>query len=193
MIKKLPNWARWAMVTAILAITAGAVGYALFTATRTVDHSVSVQGAHNLGLFDVTSFTFADMGPGDVVRGTIGVVNADGAPVSVSTAVSATNADGLGLRSQLVMTIRDLGETSGIPATACTPGDPLYVAAPIVYVGPLGAEPALSIPGMDVVLAVSGDPGDDNGWCVEIELPAATDASFAGALTDGQFILTGVD
>ncbi len=189
--KRIPNLARWAIVTAAISVVVAAGAYALFSAQQSVPHSVSVQGAHDISLFDTTNFTFAGMAPGDTVRGTIGITNNDGADVSVSTAVLASNADGLGLRDQLVMTVRDLGN-GFIGANDCTPGDPVYEAAPIVYTGALGADPALAIPGMDVVLLTVA-PDKTHGWCLEIHLPVGTTSAFANAMTDGEFTLTGID
>lgn len=127
-----------------------------------------------------TAFSAGNMAPGDDVSGDVVVQNNGSLRMRYSMVASADNTDGLGLRSQLRISVYD-----GLTPLQCSAGN---FGAGNLLGGPavLGASQQLfgdPAPGTD-----PGDreliASDSERLCVRVTLPLATDSSYAGATTE---------
>lgn len=177
MIDRIKRNVRWLIVTAVVTVAVATLAWALFATRQDIASNVSVGEAHAVVWTPASNLiSLSDMAPGDTIYGlAIGVRSSPGTP-SVDILALATNADGLGLRDQLVLTIRDhLNQSLWCDAVN------FMGTGTTIYTGNVGGDP-------EVALITNGamvpDPTDTQNFCFRLELPADTDSAFAGASTD---------
>jgi hypothetical protein len=167
----------------VATIGVGAASLALFTSTANVPANTFSTGTVVITTNPVTALmTFAAMAPGDAVTAPITVSNTGTLDLRYAISSVATNADGKGLKDQLVLTIK-----SGV--ATCT--NAAYAATgTIEYAGDLD-----STTGKLVGDATTGaDPGDrvlvaatNEVLCFHVSLPLTTTGAFQGATTTATF------
>jgi predicted ribosomally synthesized peptide with SipW-like signal peptide len=159
-------------------ITAGGIAssLALFTDTETVDGNAFTTGSIQLSASPTTALlTASALMPGDSVNGTLVMSNAGTAALRYAMTASATNADGLGLASQLSLAVRTQG-------TSCAAFD-----GTLLYSGSIGSA-AFGSP------ASGGQAGDrtlagatSETLCFRATLPLATGNGYQNASTTATF------
>lgn len=175
---RLRRNARWLLVTAAVTIVAATVAWALLSTRQDVPSTVNMQNVPHEVVWTPAAdlLTVVDMTPGDVVYRLATGNRATAGTSAVDIMALASNADGLGLRDQLVLTIRDHANAAGFCDAANFTG-----TGSTVYTGPVGADP-------EVALVTNGpmvpDPTDNQNYCFKMELPVTTGVAFAGASTD---------
>jgi hypothetical protein len=128
--------------------------------------------------------TFAGMQPGDAVTSAVVVTNGAGsAPLRYSVASSATNTDNLGLKDQLVLTVKTIDVT--VPATPCDnfDGTQLYSGDLDSSAGKIVGDSASGSHSGDRLLAASGA----ETLCFRVSEPTSTGNAFKNATTTATF------
>ncbi|MEX2081235.1 MAG: TasA family protein [Dehalococcoidia bacterium] len=161
------SFASAAVTTAVFADTAAVAGNA-FT-TGSVD--IATQPANSV-------VNFANMMPGDGVTAPLSVENNGSAELRYAWTTSASNADSLNLRDQLVLEIRFQDVGGGCAAFN---GAVVSAAEPLAN-GGFGSAATGSQPG-DRTLA----SGASEDLCVRVSLPLSTGNAFQGASTTATF------
>lgn len=176
------------LAAVVAATTAGTT--ALFTDQDTIGANLFTNGTIVLTTNPTTALvTFSSMMPGDSV--TAPVVVSSGAtsdPLRYSISSSATNADVLGLKDQLVFTVKTIDVT--VPATPCDNFD-----GTTLYTGDLDSSAGKIIgdvaTGQDGVAASGGDRAlagnTSETLCFRVSLPGATGNAFKLATTTATF------
>lgn len=172
---------RLALVLPLLAMVtvgAGQLSLALFTDSESVDATFGTGSVDlDAARIDALVLTTSAMMPGDSVTDDVVVENDGTAELRYAMTTATTNADGIGLRDVLTLTVRTIDATT--PATPCDNFDGTTVLAAT----PLGA-----------AAAGFGDPtaGADTGdrtlsaaasetLCFRVSLPAGTGSAYQGA------------
>lgn len=182
------------IVAAIVATVAFAVvvsvgTLAVFTDTQTVGPNAFTDSTISLGLGTSSGLvSFSDMLPGDVVTNPLVLTNATGSSaLRYAVSGSATNADGKGLKDQLVLTVKTIDVTT--PAVPCDnfDGTSLYAgdldnaAATAGTLGRLVGDPTQGAQTGDRTLAAAGS----ETLCFRASLPLTTGNTFKLATTTG--------
>jgi hypothetical protein len=179
--------------TTKIAATAGVLlSFAAFTTFGTLSlftDSQSVNGnSFSTGTVDISTspstalVSFSNMAPGDSVTNDVVVTNGGSLELRYSVSAEATDDDELGLKNQLVLTIR----TGDVEAPAeCTALD-----GSVLYTGDLDSTNGLLLgdasTGQDTgdrTLAASAS----ESLCFTVSLPGATGNEFQGAATTATF------
>ena len=123
------------------------------------------------------------MAPGDQVTNPLVVTNAGSLQLRYAISGSATNADGKGLKDQLVLTIKTIDATT--PGTPCDnfDGTQLYSADLDGTTGALVGDPAQGDDTGDRTLNASAG----ETLCFRVSLPSSTGNAFQNAATTGTF------
>jgi predicted ribosomally synthesized peptide with SipW-like signal peptide len=166
-----------ALVAAAL-LTAGGVAssLAIFTDTETVDGNAFTTGSIQLSAAPATALlTASALMPGDSVNGTLVLSNAGTAQLRYAMTASTTNADGLGLASQLALAVRTQG-------TSCAAFD-----GTLLYSGAIGSaafgSPSAGAQAGDRTLAGA----TSETLCFRASLPLATGVGYQNASTTATF------
>jgi hypothetical protein len=132
---------------------------------------------------DALVLTSTALMPGDTVTDDMVVENDGTAQLRYAMSSSSTNADGLGLRTVLTLTIKTIDVTT--PGTPCDDFD----GASTLYSGVLGTstaafgDPAPGDQGADRTL----NAGANETLCFRVTLPSGTTNAFQGAATTTTF------
>ena len=101
-----------------LTLLAAMAGLAVFTDQETIGANAFDTGTIDLSTAPTTALvTFTGMAPGDTVTNSLVVSNIGSLEFRYAISSTATNADGLGLKDALVLTIKTIDVT--LPATPC--------------------------------------------------------------------------
>lgn len=171
-------------VLGILGVGAGSLSIALFTDTASVE-STFTTGTISLDPTDVASLSLSSgaLLPGDVLTDDVTITNDGTAQLRYSVSTSSTNADALGLRDALTLTVRELDTTT--PGTPCDNFDGALVVAQTAFgassVG-IGSATAGAQPGDRVLNAAAGET-----LCFRLSLPLGTGNAYQGATTTTTF------
>jgi predicted ribosomally synthesized peptide with SipW-like signal peptide len=169
---------------AIFGIGAGQLSLALFTDTETVnatfDTGTIVLDAAKI---DALVLTTSAMMPGDSVTDDVVVENDGTAQLRYAMSTSSTNADGLGLRTVLTLTVRQIDAT--LPGTPCDNFDgTLVLAATVLGANTAGfGDPTAGADTGDRTL----DAASNETLCFRVTLPSGTGNGFQGASTTTTF------
>jgi hypothetical protein len=127
--------------------------------------------------------TYANMQPGDSVTNSITVTNTGNSQLRYAVSSSATNADGKGLKDQLVLTVKAVDATT--PGTPCNDfdGTELYSGDLDSTAGKLVGDSAQGAQAGDRVLAASAN----EILCFRAHLPLSTSTAYQSATTTGTF------
>lgn len=166
-------------VAALLLVAAAgfrSAGLALFTDTATLDANSFTTGTVDISTTPATAlFNVAAMVPGDSVTQALTVSNDGTAELRYSVTASATNADGLGLKDILTLTIKTAG-------TNCATFDGAQL-----YAGDLDSGVGGVILGDGAQGAQAGDrtlaAAASEVLCFRVSLPIATGNGSQGAAT----------
>jgi hypothetical protein len=102
----------------ILSLLSGIAGLAVFTDQQTIDANSFSTGSVDISTAPTTALvTFSDMTPGDAVTDDVVVSNDGSMDLRYAITSSATNADSLGLKDALTLTIKTIDVT--LPGTPC--------------------------------------------------------------------------
>jgi predicted ribosomally synthesized peptide with SipW-like signal peptide len=158
-------------VLSIASIGSGVASLAIWT------DSATSSGTFTAGTIDLTTspstlFTVTGAVPGDSGSASLTVANAGTASLRYAMTSSSTNADGLGLRNQLQLTI-----TAG----ACPGGSTLYATGAIASAA--FGDPTQGSHSGDRTLAASAS----EQLCFAWSLPASTGNAYQGATTTTTF------
>lgn len=155
----------------LASIGAGVGSLAIWTDSATSDGTFTA-GTIDLTTSPSTLFTATGAVPGDSGSASLTVANAGAASLRYAMTSSSTNADGLGLRSQLQLTI-----SSG----ACPGGSTLYATGAIASAA--FGDPSQGSQSGDRTLAA----GASEQLCFAWSLPASTGNAYQGATTTTTF------
>ena len=102
----------------LLSLAAGLAGLAVFTDSASVGSNTFSTGSVDINTAPTSALvTFSGMVPGDAVTNPLVVSNDGTMELRYATSSSATNADGLGLKDALTLTIKTIDVTT--PGTPC--------------------------------------------------------------------------
>lgn len=102
----------------VLALLSGVGGLAVFTDQETIDANAFDSGDVDLTTAPTTALvSFSSMAPGDSVTNSVVVTNAGSMDYRYAISSTATNADTLGLKDALTLTINTIDSTT--PGTPC--------------------------------------------------------------------------
>lgn len=171
-------------ILAIAGVGAGQLSLALFTDSESVNAtfgtgSIDLDGAR----IDALVLTSSAMMPGDSITDDVVVENDGTAQLRYAMTTASTNADGLGLRDVLTLTVRTIDATT--PGTPCDNFDGTVVLASTA----LGAaaagfgDPAAGADTGDRVL----DAAANETLCFRVTLPSGTGNGYQGAATTTTF------
>jgi predicted ribosomally synthesized peptide with SipW-like signal peptide len=169
---------------AIFGIGAGQLSLALFTDTETVDATFDTGTiVLDAAKIDALVLTTSAMMPGDSVTDDVVVENDGTAQLRYAMTTSSTNADGLGLRTVLTLTVREIDAT--LPATPCDNFDgTLVLAATVLGATTAGfGDPTAGADTGDRTL----DAASNETLCFRVTLPSGTGNGFQGASTTTTF------
>jgi predicted ribosomally synthesized peptide with SipW-like signal peptide len=169
---------------AMVGIGAGQLSLALFTDTETVDATFGT-GSVDLDAtkIDALVLTSSAMMPGDSTTDDVVVENDGTAQLRYAVTTSSTNADGLGLRGVLTLTVREIDATA--PSTPCDDFDgAVALSATVLGASTAGfGDPTPGADGGDRELNASAN----ETLCFRVTLPSGTDESYQGAATTTTF------
>lgn len=169
---------------ALVGIGAGSLSLALFTDSASVDGTFTA-GTISLDPSDVASLSLSSgaLLPGDVLTDDVTITNDGTAELRYSVSTASTNADGLGLRDVLTLTVRETDATT--PGTPCNDFDGALVVAQTAFgassVG-IGSPTAGAQAGDRTLAAASSET-----LCFRMSLPSATGNAYQGATTTTTF------
>lgn len=172
-----------ALLSAI-GIGAGRLSLAIFTDQEAVDATFA-SGSVDLDGPGIDQLTLSvdPMMPGDSINDDVVVANAGSAELRYAVTTASTNTDGKGLRDALVLTVRTVDATT--PGTPCDDFDGTVLVDAEAF-GALGTGFGDATAGAD-----SGDrtlaPAASETLCFRVELPLATDETYADATTTTTF------
>lgn len=168
----------------VLSLLSGIAGLAVFTDQETIGANAFDTGDVDLTTAPTTALvTFTNMAPGDSITDDVLVTNAGSMALRYAISSSATNADALGLKDALTLTIKTIDVTT--PGTPCDDFDGTQL-----YTGDLDDGAG----GLLVGDAAQGaDPGDraiatssNETLCFFVELPLGSTGP-QGASTTATF------
>lgn len=171
-------------VLAAIGVGAGSLSLAVFTDSAAVDGTFTA-ATISLDPTDVASLSLSSgaLLPGDVVTDDVMITNDGTAQLRYSVSTASTNADGLGLRDVLTLTVRGVDATT--PGTPCNDFDGTLVVAQTA----LGAS-SVGI-GSPTAGAQAGDrslnPASSETLCFRLSLPSGTGNAYQGATTTTTF------
>jgi predicted ribosomally synthesized peptide with SipW-like signal peptide len=170
------------LAAVVAATTAGTT--ALFTDQDTVGANLFTNGTINLTTNPTTALvTFSSMMPGDAVTAPVTVASgATSGDLRYSISATATNVDTLGLKDQLVLTIKS-GVTTCTNAAYTTDGTVLYTGDLDSTAGKLVGDPTAGAQAGDRNLL--GNTSEV--LCFHVGLPSSTDNNFKLATTTATF------
>lgn len=175
-------------VFSIVGIGAGSLSLALFTDSASVDGTFTA-GTVSLDPSDISSMSLSlsALVPGDAVTDDVTIANDGTAALRYSLTTTSTNADGLGLRDVLTLTVRASDVTT--PASPCNDFDGAVVVATTVL-----GNGAVGI-GNATAGQHSGDrqlaAGTSETLCFRVSLPSGTGNAYQGATTTTTFSFVG--
>lgn len=177
------------MLTGVVALATFGT-FALFTTQETAGANAFSTGTVDLTTTPAsTVMSLSGMVPGDTVSDNpITASNTGTSELRYSVSSTATNADGLGLKDQLVMTVKTIDVTT--PETPCDnfDGTQLYTGDLDSTAGRIIGDPAS---GQDGVAGTGGDrtlaSNASETLCFEVNLPTATGNEYQNASTDATF------
>ena len=107
-----------ALAIGFLSLLSGIAGLAVFTDQQTIDANTFSTGNVDISTAPTTALvTFSGMVPGDSVTDDVVVSNAGNLDLRYAITSAATNADALGLKDALTLTIKTIDVTA--PGTPC--------------------------------------------------------------------------
>jgi len=107
-----------ALAIGFLSLLSGIAGLAVFTDQQTIDANTFSTGNVDISTAPTTALvTFSGMTPGDSVTDDVVVSNAGNLDLRYAITSAATNADALGLKDALTLTIKTIDVT--LPGTPC--------------------------------------------------------------------------
>jgi predicted ribosomally synthesized peptide with SipW-like signal peptide len=163
----------------IISLTGGMLSLAIFTDQQQVTGNDFTAGTIDISVAPATALLSATtLMPGDTVNGSAVVTNAGTAQFRYAITGVATNTDGLGLASQLTVTIRELGTSC-----AAFDGTQLYSGTVPYATGNLVGDPAQGADAGDRTLNASAS----ETLCFRATLPLATGNAYQGAATTMTF------
>jgi predicted ribosomally synthesized peptide with SipW-like signal peptide len=162
-----------------ISLTGGMLSLAIFTDQQQVTGNDFTAGTIDISVAPATALLSATtLMPGDTVNGSAVVTNAGTAQLRYAITGIATNADGLGLASQMTVTIRELGTSC-----AAFDGTQLYSGTVPYATGNLVGDPAQGADAGDRTL----NAGVSETLCFRATLPLATGDAYQGAATTMTF------
>jgi hypothetical protein len=177
------------LAAVVAATTAGTT--ALFTNTDTIGANLFTNGTIVLTTTPTTALvTFSSMMPGDAITAPVTVASgATSDPLRYSIASSATNADALALKDQLVLAVRTVDVTT--PGVPCDNFDGTSLYSGDLDGGTTGKIIGDVATGQTGVAATGGDrtlAGNSSEiLCFRVSLPSATGNTFKLATTTATF------
>jgi hypothetical protein len=177
------------LAASVLLVLALAVAWsqdalAAFTGQKTAGPITFTSGTVTLTTSPASALlTYANMQPGDSVTNSITVTNSGNSQLRYAVSSSATNADGKGLKDQLVLTIKTVdASTPGVP---CDDFD-----GTLLYTGDLDST-AGKLVGDNTQGAQAGDrtlnASAGEILCFRASLPLSTSTAYQNATTTGTF------
>jgi predicted ribosomally synthesized peptide with SipW-like signal peptide len=176
-----------ALAIGLLALLGGLAGFAVFTDSSSVPGNTFSTGSVDISTNPPPGavISFTAMAPGDQVTNSLVVSNLGTMQLRYAITGSATNTDGLGLKDQLVLTIRTVDATTPLSPCDNFDGTVLYTGDLDDGVGGLlVGNPAQGTQGGERVLAV----GANETLCFRAALPLSTGPAFQGAATTATFV-----
>jgi len=171
-------------VLAVAGIGAGQLSLALFTDTESVDATFGTGSVDlDAAKIDALVLTSSAMMPGDSITDDVVVENDGTAQLRYAMTTSSTDADGLGLRDVLTLTVKEIDATT--PGTPCDDFDGTTVLAATVL-GASGAgfgDPTAGADSGDRTL----DAASNETLCFRVSLPSGTGPAYQGAATTTTF------
>lgn len=176
------------MLTGVIALaTIGT--FALFTNQQTAGANAFSTGSIDLSTAPAnTVITVSGMVPGDTRTDPIVASNDGTSSLRYSVSSSATNADGKGLKDQLVLTVKTVDVTDPVTPCDAFDGTQLYTGdldstAGLIIGDPATGQNGLAASGGDRLLAASAS----ETLCFRVHLPVETGNAFQGATTTATF------
>lgn len=171
-------------VLAVVGVGAGQLSLALFTDSETVNATFGT-GSIDLDAarIDALVLTSSAMMPGDSITDDVVVENDGTAQLRYAMTTASTNADGLGLRDVLTLTVKEVDATT--PGTPCDDFDGATVL-PATALGAAAAgfgDPTAGADTGDRVL----DAASNETLCFRVALPSGTGNAYQGAATTTTF------
>jgi spore coat-associated protein N len=171
------------LVAGLLAEFAGG-GSALFTGSAAVAANTFTAGTVIISTNPTTALvSFSNMAPGDQVTAPVTVSNTGSLALRYAITSTATNADGLGLMSQLGLTIKS-------SVTTCTDAG-FGSSGNQLYTGALGSIAGINVVGNPAQGQQAGDrtlnANTNEILCFNVLLPSGTNNSYQGATTTATF------
>jgi Camelysin metallo-endopeptidase len=123
-----------------------------------------------------TSLQMLNLKPGDVQYAPLTVANNGTLPFTYSMTASATNADGLGLRDQLLLGIKKVANTGACDAAGYAASTDVLTAAGALSAGAIASRALAS--------------GTSEVLCFKIDLPLGSGNAFQGATAPATFTFT---
>jgi len=179
----------WRVAASVLLVVVLAVSWtqdvlAAFTGTKSAGPMTFTSGTVTLTTSPTSALlTYANMQPGDSVTNSITVTNTGNSQLRYAVSSSATNADGKGLKDQLVLTVKAVDATT--PGTPCNDfdGAELYSGDLDSTAGKLVGDSAQGAQAGDRVLAASAN----EILCFRAHLPLSTSTAYQSATTTSTF------
>jgi predicted ribosomally synthesized peptide with SipW-like signal peptide len=176
-----------ALAIGLLALLGGLAGFAVFTDSASVPGNTFTTGSVDISTNPPPGavISFSGVAPGDQVTNPLIVSNLGTLQLRYAITGSATNPDGLGLKDQLVLTIRAVDATTPLNPCDNFDGAQLYTGDLDDGVGGLlVGNPAQGTQGGERVLGV----GASETLCFRAALPISTGPAFQGATTTATFV-----
>jgi predicted ribosomally synthesized peptide with SipW-like signal peptide len=172
--------------TALISATGATMSLALFTDSASANANAFTTGTIRISDGSASTVLAAPaMMPGDTVNGSVVISNTGSAELRYSVTGSASNADGLSLAGQLVVTIRRADGNTGAACTAFT-GDLLWTGnVPYVQGVLIGTNFGVNHPYGAGARTLSSGVGET--LCFRANLPSSTGDAFQGATTNMTF------
>ena len=168
----------------VLALTWSRDTLAVFTDSDAVGANTFTAATISLTTSPTTALiTYSNMNPGDSVTNPITVTNAGNSQLRYAVSSSATNADGKGLKDQLVLTVKTVDVTTpGVPCDNFD-GTQLYTGDLDSTAGKLVGDNTQGSQAGDRTLASAAN----EILCFRASLPLATANAFQAATTTATF------
>lgn len=157
---------------------------ATFTDTAAVNANTFTTGTLDISTSPASAVvTYAGMAPGDSTTGSLVVTNAGTLALRYAISGSATNADGLGIKDQLTLTMKTIDVTT--PGTPCDnfDGTQLFAGDLDGTTGKLVGDNTQGANAGDRNLAAS----TSETLCFRVSLPLSTANTYQGATTTATF------
>jgi hypothetical protein len=173
-----------ALLVLVLAVAWTQDALATFTTSRSPGAPTFTSGTVTLTTSPTSALvTYTNMQPGDSVTNSITVTNSGNSQLRYAISASATNADGKGLKDQLVLTIKTVDvSTPGVPCDDFD-GTQLYTGDLDSTAGKLVGDNTQGSQAGDRTLNSSAS----EILCFRATLPLSTSTAFQGASTTATF------